>query len=280
MDGYNLTDKRVLQTRLKAVGIKPERSKGQNFLICREAVEAILEILEKGPKTATELGSGPGALTQALVLSGWKVRAIEKDKGLIEVLTKSLPKSKGNRLEIVAGDIKKEDWRWNEPYVLVGNIPYNLSGLIVRKITALEPKPEAVVLMVQKEVGQKLTAETNYLNLISVAVQLWGRAELIMNVPASCFWPKPKVDSQLILMVPHDKTAALSLEVRERAIKIAREFFRFKRKQVGGVARRLYGEGVIGAMTKVGIRASSRPQEIEPRKWVELAKVWESGIND
>ncbi len=271
----NLTDKRYLRTVLKRAGISPERSQGQNFLICQEVVEAIIEALKDYPRVLTELGAGPGSLTQALVLSGWKVKAVEKDNKMIEVLKKSVPKNKSVDLEVVAADMRKEKWTWNEPYVVAGNIPYNLSGLIIRKITQLEPVPEAAVLMTQKEVGKKLTAKVSELNLISVAAQLWGKAELVLNVPKDCFWPKPKVDSQVVLMTPHDKNKVWSLEEREEAIKIAKKFFGFKRKQLGGAARRIYkgrAEEVIGAMAEAGIAFNQRPQEIEPEKWVKVVK--------
>ena len=283
---HSLTDARYLQSLLGRAGIRPERSRGQNFLICEEVVEAILAALQEGPKSVTELGAGVGTLTQALAASGFKVRAIEKDKSLIPLLKKCVPKKMEERLEVVTGDLRKVKWPCdasarfsaNSGWQLVGNIPYNLSGLILRKMTQLAPAPERVVLLVQKEVGERLTLPAGrqgrgHMSLVGLAVQLWGKATKLLNIPSSCFWPEPKVDSQLVLLTPHQLESTNSkaqITKNEHILNVAKPFFRAKRKQMGGVARRMgWKEDVLAS---VGIDPADRPQEVSGEQWRKLAE--------
>lgn len=272
----DLMDKDFVKKLFKKKGIAPKHSAGQHFLICPEVIEAILQVIKHGPdgvRLITELGSGAGALTQALLAAGCKVRAIEKDARLAEVLKKNTPKRLASELELIEGDLRDELWEWNKPYMLVGNIPYNLSGLIIRRITQLEPAPIQVVLLVQHEVGQRLTATAPNLHLVSLAVQLWGSASKLLNVPRDCFWPQPQVDSQLVVLSP-GTDLGLSKKERERVLALAKIFFQAKRKQVGGVARRFFdlnAEEVEKILRQAGISSKQRPQEVTVDRWRALA---------
>jgi 16S rRNA (adenine1518-N6/adenine1519-N6)-dimethyltransferase len=265
-----LSKKEYLYNLLQKNGLVPKRSAGQNFLICEEVIEAVLLALGDKERLITELGAGLGVLTQALLVKGYRVKAIERDGQLARIMKKVLVKKLRKNLNLIIGDLREEKWEWDEPYVLAGNIPYNLSGLIIRKITELKPAPERVVLLVQKEVGQRLVAGTPNLSLLGLAIQLWGKAEKVLNVPRECFWPEPKVDSQLVLLKPHINNE-LALEKREKILAVAKRFFQFKRKQVGGTARRLYGKKAEEKLLKLGIDPQQRPQEIEMGKWIVIA---------
>ncbi|MEK7557414.1 MAG: rRNA adenine dimethyltransferase family protein, partial [Patescibacteria group bacterium] len=236
MIGGKLTDTRTLQFLLQKAGVKPQRSAGQNFLICDEVVEATLASLRGGfgrqaaPNYVTELGAGVGTLTQALAAQGFYVRAIERDESLVNILQEQLPKKLRERVEIVNKDLRDVDWAQpshkasagDKAYSLVGNIPYNLSGFIIRKITQLEPAPEAVVLLVQQEVAERMTAAPPAMNLLGLAVQLWGRADRLLSVPRSCFWPEPEVDSSLVVLTPHKEQGLMQAE-REKILGVAKK---------------------------------------------------------
>ncbi len=270
----NLTDISYLKALLAKAGIAPRHSAGQHFLVCAEVVEATLLALD-GSTRVTELGAGVGTLTGVLLEAGYKVRAIERDAALGNLIKEGIPRRMTGRLELVIDDLRTAAWGGDDNYQLVGNIPYNLSGFIIRRLTQLNPAPERAVLLVQREVGERLTAPVGNLSLIGLAVQLWGKAETLLNVPASCFWPEPKVDSQLILLIPAGRTS-VKVKEREAALALAKQFFQVKRKQVGGRMRQLFGleAGAAAArLRQVGIEPTQRPQEIPASAWLALSRV-------
>jgi len=272
-----LTDQVYLQKLLQQYGIKPNRSAGQNFLICDEVVEATVALLKDAPRRVTELGAGLGVLTGPLLAAGYSVRAIERDQTLATILQKNIPASfrrDTSSLDLQTADLRYSDWSWSDEFCVVGNIPYNLSGLIIRKITQLEPVPERVVLLVQQEVARRLVAQTPNLQLMALAVQLWGRATEALAVPRSCFWPVPKVDSQLVILEPRANNS-LTLETREKVLSLARGFFQAKRKQIGGGLKRdkiMTTDEVARMLDRVNLKPAMRPQEVTMQQWVQLLK--------
>jgi len=137
--------------------------------------------------------------------------------------------------------------------------------------------PEQVVLLVQREVGQRLAAQPPHLQLIGLAIQLWGTVRRLSSVPAGCFWPRPKIDSQLILLRPHTDSR-LSGDERERVLAVAAQFFRLRRKQMGGTLRRNWNLNIAQAerqLRHVGIDPTQRPQEVTVLQWVQLTHLIE-----
>lgn len=271
-----------LQGLLKGANIKPRREAGQNFLICPEVVEAILLAIKDGPKNITELGAGIGTLTSALLEEGYRVRAIERDKILSSILVREIGVKKQDKLELIIKDLREAQWQWpqeqnkHQPYQLVGNIPYNLSGLIIRRVVQLDPSPDRVLLLLQKEVGERLVAKPPNMHLISLAVGLWGRADLLLRVPANCFWPAPKVESCLVMLSPINAEKSGATE-REKVIATARIFFQAKRKQMAGVLKRnremKSQDEAFELLKKANINGSSRPQELTLEQWRALSHV-------
>lgn len=272
-----LTDVSIIKHLLGKHGVDPKRSLGQNFLVSPEVVEATVAILQEGPKNITELGSGLGTLTQALAMSGFHVRAVEKDDVFAEIIPTVIPPKLRPHVEVIHDDLKEVVWEWETGYQLVGNIPYNLSGLIIRRLTQLQPAPQAAVLLMQKEVGQRVTAEAPNMNLLSLSVGLWGHAESILSVPPNCFWPQPKVHSQLIFLLPKPTSgageAAQGVEERERILAFAKTFFQKKRKQIGGVLKRefkLSDDALASVLENVEVGPSARPEELSVQQWRRL----------
>lgn len=268
----SLTDPDFLQALLAKHGITPQHSAGQNFLICEEPLEAILTAMEGSAKLVTELGSGLGPLTAALVGAGYQVRAIERDRQLAAILPTLIPKKLRDKVDLKIGDLQEVAWEWAEPWQLVGNIPYNLSGYILRRLTQLSSPPTQAILMVQREVGERLTAAPPNMNLLGLAAQLWGTLHPLLNVPRSCFWPSPEVDSMVVLLVPHGPEGADEQE-REAVLKIAKVFFQHKRKQMGGVLKRDFGlaaDRVEHILHAVDLAPTARPQEVSVAQWRTL----------
>ena len=269
-----LTDPAYLQSILAAAGIAPQRRASQNFLICAPVIEATVSAAQAGPKRVTELGAGVGVLTGALLAAGYTVRAIERDQRLAKLAVELIPENLRPQLMLVAKDLRYTPWEQDDAYQIVGNIPYHLSGLIIRKITQLRQAPEQVILLVQKEVGARLVAAPPELQLIGLAIHLWGEAHVLRHVPASCFWPAPQVDSSLVLLKPASIEQAVPLEQREAVLACARYFFSQRRKQMGGVLKRwrkIDEERTVQILQAAGVSPHQRPQEVKPAEWIRLA---------
>lgn len=267
-----LTNPDYLQHLLHKNGIVPFRSAGQNFLVCEEPVQVILTALEDGSIRVTELGAGLGSLTQALVASGYRVRAIERDERLAHVLPTGMSKKQREKLNLIVGDLREIEWTWDSNYQLVGNIPYNLSGYIMRRLVSLDPTPEQVIIMVQREVGQRLAAQPPDMSLLGLAAQLWGTVYSLLHVPRSCFWPEPAVDSMIVLLIPHREAPPPAQ--REEILQVAALFFQHKRKQLGGVLKRVFHwspEDLEQVLSEMGVAAAARPQELSVAQWQNLS---------
>jgi 16S rRNA (adenine1518-N6/adenine1519-N6)-dimethyltransferase len=269
-----LTDIDTLERILAKEKAAPLRQLGQNFLICDEPIEATIAALRPHVTNITELGAGVGPLTQALLSHNYSVRAIEQDTRLASALIKNLPTKLQTKLELITGDLREHNWEHQTPWQLVGNIPYNLSGLILRRLTQLQKPPEQAILMVQREVADNLTAQVPHLGLLSLNIQLWGEAHLLLNIPASCYFPEPKVSSALVILIPHQKSP--SSAAREQILAVAKHFFRHRRKQIGGVMRnqlKLTDQTINSILAHVGATPIQRPQELTIDQWISLASV-------
>jgi len=189
--------------------IKAKKSLGQNWLKSESAVKEIIKVAELKPgETVLEIGPGRGVLTEALLETGAKVIAMEKDDRLIEHLREKFASQIENgSLTLISGDILNLDWvklsakNQTKTYKLVANIPYYLTGQIIRKFLSEEKnQPARMVLMVQKEVAKRIVASDKKESLLSIAVKVYGQPKYIKTVPAGAFEPRPKVDSAILLI--------------------------------------------------------------------------------
>lgn len=270
----SITSPDILKGVLALHKIQASKSLGQNFLICEEVIDAVLLGLEGSPKNITELGPGLGALTQGLVAHGYHVRGIEKDDDFVQILPTILPPKLRQNLTVIHGDLKEVEWGWPKPYALVGNIPYNLSGLIIRRLTKLQPAPYAGIFLMQKEVTDRILMRDGAMSLLSLSVGLWGSAQLLLRVPPSCFIPQPNVHSAVIIFTP--LIDALSVEKREAIIAKAKPFFQAKRKQLGTVLKKSYGkstEDIAKISQQLIISPEQRPETLSMKEWVALCDI-------
>lgn len=268
---YDLTDRQTLSALLKERGLYPRTTAGQHFLCCREVIEATVAALDPAVRMVTELGAGVGSLTLPLLEAGWQVRAVERDEGLAQLLRELTPSAWQRRLTVVQDDLRRVAWAWGEtPYQVVGNIPYNLSGYIFRRLTQLAPV--RTVLLVQREVAGRLAAVPPQLTLLGLAVHLWGRAEVIRQVPRGCFWPRPHVNSTLVRLTYAPSGSVLE---RERVLSFARPLFARRRKQLGGSLRHVFGltsEAAAAVLAAAGTAPQQRPQEVSVADWQHIAR--------
>ncbi|HVO28941.1 MAG TPA: 16S rRNA (adenine(1518)-N(6)/adenine(1519)-N(6))-dimethyltransferase RsmA [Candidatus Paceibacterota bacterium] len=169
---------------------------GQHFLKNRGAAGKIVAAVGARPgDTIIEIGPGHGELTRPLAATGARVIAIEKDGALAEQLDKTgIP-----NLEVIAGDVLTMlPALAADGGKLVGNLPYYLTGHLLRLISELETKPARCVFMVQKEVALRMTAAPPHMNRLAASVQFWAEPDIVANLPKSDFSPQPKVDSTVV----------------------------------------------------------------------------------
>jgi 16S rRNA (adenine1518-N6/adenine1519-N6)-dimethyltransferase len=272
-------DAHQLDQLLRRHRIDLKHSLGQNFLIDASLRDRIADLadLSSGDEVL-EVGAGVGTLTVALARRCHRVVAVEVDGRLIPALRESLAGIEN--VEIVRTDILRFNVRSAFPdgkEIVAGNIPYNLTGALIRKLLDDPPRPRRLSLVVQKEVAERWTASSGA-SLATVAVQVFAEATLLLAIPSAAFTPAPRVDSALV-----------RLDVRERpAVDVPdlRSFFRFveavfqgRRKQLGGTLGRISGTGSTAAgarLREAGIDPERRPQTLSLREWEALYREFQS----
>ena len=189
-------------------GIRPSKALGQHFLVDPNLSRAIVADAGVGPDDRVlEIGAGLGSLTVALAEAGCRVLALELDRGLVGAL-EEVTEPYGDRVRVVIGDAMRANWNSLLPgraWAMVSNLPYNVSVPLVLDLLASVPVIDRYLVMVQREVGERLVAspgEEAY-GAVSVRVAYRADARPVRRVPADVFWPRPKVDSVLVRLVPH-----------------------------------------------------------------------------
>lgn len=198
----DLTSSAVIKGLLEKYNAKPFKGLGQNFLINKGVLEGIIEAagLEKSD-VVLEIGSGVGTLTQALAKKAKRIIAIEKDRNLARILNDELRIMKIKNVEIIENDILKllnSGFLTHDSYKVVANLPYNITSPVIRKFLESENPPKEMILMVQKEVAQRICAKPPEMNILAVSIQFYSRPEILFYVSKNNFWPRPKVDGAIL----------------------------------------------------------------------------------
>lgn len=266
-----LTSPSVIRALLDSLGHRPNKGLGQHYLIDANILGIIVAAAEISPSDQIlEIGPGLGALTQALLNTGAKVTAIEKDKTMVRHLNHTL---QGvvlleadvldvNLNELFAGGISK----------VVANLPYSAGSRFIVNALEASPLPEKMVFMVQKEVADRLTAQPGGKTYGPLAIwsQLNCDVQNIKNVSPTCFMPAPKVWSAVVRF---EKRAAPLADVQdyERFKKLIKLCFAHRRKQIGSILRKHAPEFFQG-LEKCGIDPAARPEQIDIEQWAALAR--------
>jgi len=223
----NLSSPTTIKNILEKYHIKPSLALGQNFLIDQNILKKIITAADiKKDDVILEVGPGIGQLTQELAKTAKKVVAVEKDKKMIQILKETL--SEYANIEIIAEDILKFPLQMPS-YKVVANIPYYLTSRLIRKLLESGAQPSVMVLMIQKEVAQRILATPPDMNLLALSVQYYADPKIISSVSRNCFLPKPNVDSAIIAITPKIK---VSKESSGLFFQLARAGFSQKRKQL------------------------------------------------
>lgn len=252
---------------------------GQNFLVAPQLRDAIASAAGTSVEDEVlEVGSGVGTLTLALAPLCRRLVAVEFDRRLIPAL-REVTQGHPN-IEIVQMDILRFDLAAAFPNggeVVVGNIPYNVTGALLRKLLDHEPRPKRLSLVVQKEVAERWTASTAA-SLSTVAVQVYAKARMVMTIPATSFVPAPRVDSALVSLDVRARPA-VAVDDLDGFFRFAETVFQFRRKQLGGALARIKGmTGVEAAerLSELGIEAARRPQTLSLQEWEAVYRAFNS----
>ena len=249
---------------------------GQHWLKNRAILEEIAELARDGTERSAErsaddfsgkqgccveIGPGLGYLTSSLLKRFDKVIAVEFDEKLARNLPGSFP---GKNLEVVAGDILKYDFGGVPvPYVVAGNIPYYITSPIIEKVLTAEPAPERAVLLMQKEVAERVVDERE--SVLSLMVKNRADVELGPVVVAAEFEPAPKVDSQVLVLVPHAPICG------EEVFTLIRKGFSAPRKKlVHNIAGLCSKERLLEIFRELAIDENARPADLHLETWQKL----------
>lgn len=243
----------------------PNRVLGQNFLIDRNALDAILDsALEKSAEgvPVLEIGPGLGVLTEGLLGRGCSVTAIEKDPVLADRLKASL--GDPERLTVLKGDALdfiKQGACDGFP-MMVSNLPYQAGTRILIELVERVGQgaaPETIVVLLQTEVAERLAAKegSKTRGLAGVRVQLDYDVAIVRKVAASCFWPRPEIGSTVVRLVRHHRNDGVGEDVRRTFRQLTKQAFEHRRKQLGSIFK-----GVIVS--------TARAEELSNEDWLEL----------
>jgi 16S rRNA (adenine1518-N6/adenine1519-N6)-dimethyltransferase len=276
-----LTRRQVIDL-LEGHGLRPSRALGQNFVADPNTVRRIARLAGVGPgDRVVEIGAGLGSLTLALAETGASVTAIELDRYLVPVL-RSVVEPEG--VTVVEGDALTLDWAdvlgppgpTGAGWVLVANLPYNVATPLVLDLLDGVPAIDRMLVMVQREVAERLAAGVGdeAYGLPSVKVAYWAEASVAGRVPATVFVPQPKVESALVSLRRRPQPAVAGVD-EERLFALARAGFGQRRKML---RRSLAGMGVDdAAFAAAGVRPEARAEELDVEAWGRLAQCSPSG---
>jgi 16S rRNA (adenine1518-N6/adenine1519-N6)-dimethyltransferase len=272
----DLTDIGSLKRLLARHGLRPNKSFGQHFLISRKALDAVVEAARlEGGDNVLEVGSGTGVLTVELASRTARVVAVEIDRNILPVLRETT--ARFPNVEIVPRDlldIDPEQVFSGEPYKLVANLPYYITALTLRHFLEARNRPREMVVMVQREVAERMTAAPGDMSLLALSVQFYAEPKIVARVPPTAFFPPPQVESAVVRLELHPEPP-LSGAARERFFELAHAGFAEKRKQVhNSLARnlRVPQEEVARWLATAGIDPMRRAETLSLADWLRLTR--------
>jgi len=271
-------DPEAVRKTLRAAGLRARHALSQNFLADVDVLDSILAEANPGPgRGVLEVGPGLGFLTRGLLDGGATVTAVELDRGLAGFLRSEFePEIETGRLRLIEGDALDQDLTRlvDAPYDVVANLPYHITSPILHRLLGETPRPERLVLMVQREVAERIAAPPGRMSYLSVFVQYHARVRIAFTVPGTAFEPEPAVDSAVIVVEPYPGDDRLpDAEAEDALWRLVQAAFRERRKMLHNVlSRQLPVEParVAAALETAGIDPNRRPQTVAVGEWLAL----------
>jgi 16S rRNA (adenine1518-N6/adenine1519-N6)-dimethyltransferase len=258
------------------MGLRPQKGFGQNFLLNEYILERIVEAGDLQPDDVVlEVGPGLGHLTRHLAARAGRVIAIEIDRGMVRALRQifqNVPNVEileQDVLQVTPGNIVGD-----HPYKVIANLPYYITSATLRHFLEADPRPQLMVVLVQREVAFRILAPPGESNLLAISVQAYGRPRLVARVPSSAFYPRPKVDSIVLRIDVFDRPR---FDVSPDAFfKVVAAGFAMPRKQIhNALAQRLWlpPGAAPDLLREAGIDPMRRAQTLAIPEWNRLGQV-------
>jgi 16S rRNA (adenine1518-N6/adenine1519-N6)-dimethyltransferase len=253
-----------------------KKTLGQHFLHNKFYLGLVADTAElaKG-ETVLEVGPGDGALTEELLAREAHVVAVEKDHRLLPVLHEKFKREiEVGKLQLIEGDILtlKEQviFPKKEPYKLVANIPYYITGALLEKFLSAEHQPTAMIVLVQKEVAERI-ARSKKESILSLSVKAFGHPFYIKTVPAGAFVPPPEVDSAILAIKEVSRGNFVTPKHEKAYFELLHAGFAHKRKLLKRNIEGILGPNAGESLISSGIPENARAEDIKLEKWLELA---------
>ncbi len=267
----DFTDRETLIKILNEYGLRLQKKLGQHFLINRFDLEKIVEEGKLNKQdTVLEIGTGVGVLTQELCERAGKVIAYEIDEKTVKVVREKVLPRYGN-LELIEGDFLKLKIEVECPFKVVANLPYQITTPVMRRFFEYGLLPEKIVVLIQKEVADKLAAKPGNADRgwLTVLIQAMGEVEIVYNVPRNSFLPPPEVESAVLIV---RNTHELDID-KKAFLRCVRAGFSSKRRKLanslaGGLGIDL--DLARGSIEKAGIDENLRAEDLETEDWKKL----------
>lgn len=254
-----------------------KKSLGQNFLKSKAIVNAIIESSDITPdQIVLEIGPGEGFMTEELLKCSSKVVAIEKDHRLIPTLQNKFEREiLLGKFDLLEKDVLDFDIKilkfYRHPYKIIANIPYYITGQIIRKFLESDYPPQLMTILVQKEVAERIVAKDKKESLLSLSVKIFGEPKIVKKVPRGNFNPVPKVDSAVLVIKNISKSKVKDIN---HFFEIIHAGFAHKRKQLlPNLSNVFKKEEVIKTLNTLGISPKSRAEDLPLETWTKLANL-------
>ncbi len=268
----NLTAPSEVKALLARLEFRPSKVLGQNFLIDSNILKILVATADLQPGDAViEIGPGLGVLTECLTRNASQVVAIEKDRRLAAYLRERFRETAN--LELIEADALDVDLN---PYLaggcnkVVANLPYSIASRLLVDLAEAPERPRQMVVTVQNEVADRLTAkaDTDDYGLLSVILQLRYEISIRKEISPSCFYPPPEVKSAIVNLVLREPAVQpVNYNLFKELLKLC---FSKRRKQLGGILRKRFPQ-VETALPALGLDLRSRPETLNPEQWVSLS---------
>ncbi|HSO95320.1 MAG TPA: 16S rRNA (adenine(1518)-N(6)/adenine(1519)-N(6))-dimethyltransferase RsmA [Acidimicrobiia bacterium] len=254
--------------------VHPSRALGQNFLDDPNTARRIVRLAELDPGTnVLEIGPGLGALTGALADAGAHVHALELDRHLVSVLEQTV--AGRDDVDVVAGDALTFDLGTlrGDGWACVSNLPYNIATPVVVRLLEAAPQVSRLLVMVQREVGERLAATPgdDAYGAVSVKVAYYAAARVVGVVPPTVFLPQPKVESVLVRLDRHP-APPVQVPETETLFRLVRAGFAHRRKMLRGALRPVLGDRTEATLVAAGIAPTERAESLGLDAWATLAR--------
>lgn len=287
MSGYTMSKISVVRERMRELDIQPNRALGQNFLVDGNILDIILAAaeVERGDRIL-EIGPGMGALTEALLVAGADIVAIEKDARMLPALNglplalSGLDLIEGDAVALAADYVKQRGIK-----KVVANLPYSPGSRIMVELLTQPHELRGITVMVQREVAQRLTASaaTKSYGLLRLWAGIFFEPEYVKTVSPNCFWPRPSVSSAVVHFM-RKPAAAIPLEGIAYFRRLTHEVFCHRRKQLLRVLSdyvdrdfRLTADRGAFMLDALGVRVDARPEALSPNQWYRLSEALRTG---